>query len=299
MPLRPPAAALSSLRAPTKSFRAFYSWKTPRRRRKSPESKTTSALSMTEGAGSIPWGLVRSYQDDLVNRTKSIIGRNQDLMRLEGPVRKFLQNSRNRETLHVPLFKEKWLAVVSKATRQAKAYRIWFLEYQILEDLGLIIQSIVKNKPEGINWADLPRHLRRIVMGMQAIRSARHEAQMAGQRERLFAIATVLRNIEIEINGPEKEREAEEREAEEREAEEKEAEGREAEERENHFRFPSSRLRTVELNLLTAEVLSTELIVRKALLRGPLVEQKVLAVLRGLGRAPDYAALPFVDRDID
>ncbi|KAI0543870.1 hypothetical protein F4679DRAFT_567001 [Xylaria curta] len=214
-----------------------------------------------------------SYAKALVDRVKSFLGKAEpDFRKMSRPLQKWRLRGGIPPTATAKL---KWVAHVSKLTRQVKFFRVWFLDYHIIKDLGLIIERLNRTMSEGVleaQFSDVKEIMRRITC-------SRHVEQVTKERKQLFAIANTLRSLEVEVARPQS--------------------GRKTGNREK-FRphlFPSSMLRTVEMNLLKAEVLSMELIVRKALLEGSRVQQKVFKTLKKLGYKPDFPELPDFDEE--
>ncbi|KAI1734081.1 hypothetical protein F4680DRAFT_439407 [Xylaria scruposa] len=250
----------------------------PMTRAERKEHKTTQEL------------LKGSYAKALYDRVCSLMGKTQpDLRKMSRPLRIWAE--RRQWPPGGFQAKSKWTSQIYKFTRQVKFFRVWFLDYHVANDLGLIVERMDSAMLNRVSRESLEAQVSGAKDTMKSITCSRHVAQVTKARKQLFAIAKTLRSLEVKFTRSPHERGIGNWERFER--------GIGSGERIGPRRFPSSMLRAVETKLLMAEVLSMELIVRKALIEGPRIQRKAFRTLRRNGYKPDFPELPFDEPDFD
>ncbi|KAK5636119.1 hypothetical protein RRF57_011831 [Xylaria bambusicola] len=217
------------------------------------------------------------------NRTTSLFGTQTDLYTRGKP--------RERQKHYIDLLHEErpsrrslaLISTVDKVVRETKMTRIWFLDFQIMRDMGRAINAATKLNC-GIQLAQkqmLNTQLHRIIREMTSFNGRRQRDELAGQRQKLFALLETLQILEVKAEWGDTES-----------AGERPRRKWDISKGEDPVPFPSSTLRTLETNLLVAEALSTELITRVVLLHTPQLERDVIRKLRNIGYKPNFEPLP-------
>ncbi|KAI0975465.1 hypothetical protein F4678DRAFT_420348 [Xylaria arbuscula] len=212
---------------------------------------------------------LKPYATVVVNRTCAELG----------PFFKFFQGKRNvlTDPLLNPLRRHKSLALFERYTRQIKLLRLWFLDYQLMGDILVIIGQIARDDRLKREVPRVKSQLHEVVRGMTNTTSPRHVEQYSKSRRHLLTIADALRKFDSECIDKAKYSDAL------------------PEEKDGRRDIISSRLRTVETNLLITEVLCMELVVRKVLIKGPDIVRDTLRQLRKLGYEPTFEELTVVE----